>query len=67
VESSCEFGTEPSGSMKCWKTILCKLSSAETDMKLPNFQHQACNTALHGEGQCTPEGVVTDEFGAMVE
>jgi hypothetical protein len=21
VESSCEFGTEPSGSMKCWETI----------------------------------------------
>jgi hypothetical protein len=36
-------------------------------MKLPNFQHQACDTALHGDGQCTPEGVVIDEFGAMVE
>jgi hypothetical protein len=22
VESSCEFGIEPSGSMKCWETIL---------------------------------------------
>jgi hypothetical protein len=21
VESSCEFGIEPSGSMKCWETI----------------------------------------------
>jgi hypothetical protein len=21
VKSSCEFGTEPSGSMKCWETI----------------------------------------------
>jgi hypothetical protein len=21
MESSCEFGIEPSGSMKCWKTI----------------------------------------------
>jgi hypothetical protein len=21
VESSCEFDTEPSGSMKCWETI----------------------------------------------
>jgi hypothetical protein len=21
VESSCEFGNEPSGSMKCWETI----------------------------------------------
>jgi hypothetical protein len=23
VESSCEFGIEPSGSIKCWKTIEC--------------------------------------------
>jgi hypothetical protein len=23
VESSCEFGIEPSGSMKCWETIEC--------------------------------------------
>jgi hypothetical protein len=23
VESSCEFGIEPSGSIKCWETILC--------------------------------------------
>jgi hypothetical protein len=23
VESSCEFGTEPSGSIKCWETIEC--------------------------------------------
>jgi hypothetical protein len=23
VESSCEFGIEPSGSIKCWETIEC--------------------------------------------
>jgi hypothetical protein len=23
VESSCEFGIEPSGSVKCWETIEC--------------------------------------------
>jgi hypothetical protein len=25
VESSCEFGIEPSGSMKCWETIRTSL------------------------------------------
>jgi hypothetical protein len=24
VESSCEFGIEPSGSIKCWETIECQ-------------------------------------------
>jgi hypothetical protein len=24
VESSCEFGTEPSGFIKCWETIECR-------------------------------------------
>jgi hypothetical protein len=32
VESSCEFGIEPSGSMKCWETIewpnICGLSDS---------------------------------------
>jgi hypothetical protein len=23
VESSCELGIEPSGSIKCWKTVEC--------------------------------------------
>jgi hypothetical protein len=27
VESSCEFGIEPSGSMKCWETIEWPTSS----------------------------------------
>jgi hypothetical protein len=27
VESSCEFGIEPSGYMKCWETIECLTSS----------------------------------------
>jgi hypothetical protein len=27
VESSCEFGIEPSGSMKCWETIESLTSS----------------------------------------
>jgi hypothetical protein len=28
VESSCEFGIEPSGSMKCWETISSGLTSS---------------------------------------
>jgi hypothetical protein len=28
VESSCEFGIEPSGSMKCWETIEWPLTSS---------------------------------------
>jgi hypothetical protein len=27
VESSCEFGIEPSGSIKCWDTIECRNNS----------------------------------------
>jgi hypothetical protein len=31
VESSCEFGIEPSGSMKCWETISVKTGSTVGD------------------------------------
>jgi hypothetical protein len=30
VESSCESGIEPSGSMKCWKTIEWLTSSGQS-------------------------------------
>jgi hypothetical protein len=29
MESSCEFGIEPSGSMKCWDTIECRNNSSD--------------------------------------
>jgi hypothetical protein len=30
VESSCEFGIEPSGSMKCWETTECPIHYSPT-------------------------------------
>jgi hypothetical protein len=36
VESSCEFGIEPSSSIKCWESIEC-----------PNTRDLSCSAQLH--------------------
>jgi hypothetical protein len=36
-------------------------------MKFPNFKDHGCDNVLPGEGYCTHDGVVMDEYGAMVE